>query len=114
MSLDVNQNKDFFIKKEALQYFVDAYLGDTPRNHPIGSPLHGSLKGFPPLLVHVDKNELMYGDSKKLIAKAKKQGVKVESYMTDNMWHVHHLYARYVPEARDAIKNIGDFIQKYF
>ena len=56
----------------------------------------------------------MYDDSARLINKAKQAGVKVESYETDNLWHVYHIYARYVPDAKKAIDHIGRFIQNNF
>ena len=110
-SMRTNKNKDFFIKKESLDYLIPAYFGDTPTDHPIASPLHGSFEGFPPLLVHAEKHEIMYDDSSRLVEKAQKANVDVYYYETEGLWHVYHLYARYVPEARAAIKNIGSFIQ---
>ncbi|HEY1835797.1 MAG TPA: alpha/beta hydrolase [Candidatus Saccharimonadales bacterium] len=105
-----NQKKDFFIKRTNLDFFIDAYFGQTPRDDPIASPLLGSLRGFPSLLVHASKNELMHNDSMRFVEKAKREGVKVEFYQGENLWHVWHLFARYLPEARQAIQNIGEFI----
>jgi len=113
-TLTSNKKKDFFLSTEALDYFVGAYFGDQPRDNPIASPLFGTFENFPPLLVHTDKSEVMYDDSARLINKAKQAGVKVESYETDNLWHVYHIYARYVPDAKKAIDHIGRFIQNNF
>lgn len=43
------QATDSFIKQENLDFFIDSYFRDTPRNHPVASPLYGDLHGFPPL-----------------------------------------------------------------
>lgn len=113
-SFTKNKNKDAFIKLESLEYFINAYFKNIPRNDPVGSPLYGSFKGFPPLLVHIDKSEIMYDDSARLVQKARKEGVEVEFYEEEGLWHVWHMYARYIPEAKKAIKNIAKFINKHY
>lgn len=105
-----NQKKDFLIKRSNLEFFINAYFGKTSRHDPIASPLLGSMRGFPPLLVHASKNELMYNDSARLVEKARQSGVKVTFYEGESLWHVWHIFARYLPEARAAIQNIGNFI----
>lgn len=111
-SFEANIDKDFFIKRESLEFFVRAYFADTPYNDPIASPYHGELHGFPPLLMHIDNDEIMFDDTSQFAQKARAAQTEVEVYQTSGMWHVFHLYARYVPEAREAIQNIGEFIQK--
>lgn len=112
--ITLNQPKDFFIKKENLEFFVSAYFQATLLDDAIASPLHGSLKGFPPLLAHVGRNEIMYSDSARIIEKAKRAGVDAKLYAPDNMFHVWHLFGRYMPEARQAIKDIAAFINLHF
>lgn len=112
-SIEANRTKDIFIKKASISYFIDAYFADTPRDHPIASPLHGSFEGFPPLLIEVDKDEIMYDDSVRVVEKAKKSGVDVEFYETQGLWHVHHLYARYIPEAKKSIKHLGEYVRQH-
>ncbi len=69
-----NKNKDFFIRPKNIEFFIDAYFQSTPRNHPIASPLYGSMKGFPPILIHADKDELMNIGIKKFRSKSKGRG----------------------------------------
>ncbi len=103
---------DYIVKLESLDFFINSYFAKTPHNDPIASPLFGDYKNMPPLLIHVDKKEVLYGDSLALYKKAKKEGQDVELYQADGLWHVWHIFARFVPEAREAIKNIGQFITK--
>lgn len=110
-SVITNRSKDFFITKDMLEYFINAYFKDTPKDHPIGSPLYGSPKGFPPLLFHIDESEIMYDDSARFVKKAHLEGINAELYVGKGLWHVWHVFARYVPEARIAIEHIGKFIQ---
>jgi acetyl esterase/lipase len=39
--------------------------------------------------------------------------VDAELQVWDGMWHVWHLFARYVPEGQRAIDKIGAFIRKH-
>ncbi len=108
-----NRSKDFYIAPEALKFFTDAYSGTTPRDDPIGSPLHGDWSGMPRLLIHVDKNEILYDDSVRLVTKARAAGVEVELHVSHELFHVWHIFARYMPEAKQSIEKIGEYIFKY-
>lgn len=112
MSL-ANRDKDAFIKLDTLQFFIESYFGKTPVSDPVASPLLGSLKGFPPLLMHVDSSEIMYNDTVRFAEKARKAGVHVEVHEAQGLFHVWHVFARYLPEARASIAQIGQFVKKY-
>lgn len=62
-------------------------------------------------LMHADKDELLYPQAASFVEKARKAGVEVNFYETKGLWHVWHLFARYIPEAKVAIRQIGTFIQ---
>ncbi|HEV2412263.1 MAG TPA: alpha/beta hydrolase [Candidatus Saccharimonadales bacterium] len=102
----------FHIGGTSLPYFISSYFQDTPRDDPIASPIHSSLKSLPPLLIHVSDQELLYGDSTAFAKKAKRQGVDVDMYIAHNLPHVWHLFSKFLPEAREAIEDIGDFIRE--
>lgn len=108
----VNRHSDPAIQWENLSFFIEAYFGKTPFDDPIASPLHGDLRGLPPLLIHAARNELMYADADRFVAKAQAAGVPVKFYVADDLWHVWHLFARYLPEARAAVANVGQFLHK--
>lgn len=104
---------DYIIKDDNLDFFIDLYFAKTPHNDPVASPLFGEYKGLPPILIHIDKSEMLYGDAVALINKAKTAGVDAELYVEKDLWHVWHIFARYIPEGQKAIDNIGKFISKY-
>ncbi len=105
--------KDYIIKDDNLDFFMDLYFKDTPRNDPIASPLFGDYKGLPPIMIHIDKSEVLYGDAVALVKKAKSAGVEAELYEEQGLWHVWHIFARFVPEAQKAIDNTAKFIDMY-
>ncbi|HMS92693.1 MAG TPA: alpha/beta hydrolase, partial [Candidatus Saccharibacteria bacterium] len=67
---------DYIIKDDNLDFFMDLYFKDTPRNDPIASPLFGDYKDLPPIMIHIDKSEVLYGDAVALVKKAKSAGVE--------------------------------------
>lgn len=103
---------DYIIKDDNLDFFMNLYFKDTPRNDPIASPFFGEYKGLPPLQIHIDKSEILYGDAVAVVKKAKAAGVDAELYEEKDLWHVWHIFARYVPEAQKAVDHIGKFILK--
>ncbi len=104
---------DYIIKDDNLDFFMDLYFKDTPRNDPIASPLFGDYKDLPPIMIHIDKSEVLYGDAVALVKKAKSAGIEAELYEEQGLWHVWHIFARFVPEGQKAIDNIARFINKY-
>jgi acetyl esterase/lipase len=64
-------------------------------------------------MIHIDKSEVLYGDAVALVKKAKAEGVETELYEEQDLWHVWHIFARFVPEAQKAIDKTAKFIDKY-
>ena len=48
-----------------------------------------------------------------LEGRARQDGVDAELEIWEGMWHVWHLFARYVPEGQRAIDKIGAFTRKH-
>lgn len=93
--------------------FGPAYLGVHDPANPLISPLFADLHGLPPTLIHVGSDEILLDDSTRLEARLKAAGVPVQLEIWDGMWHVFQVFAPYVPEAQQAIGQIGDFIYNH-
>jgi len=89
------------------------YLGTRDPRMPLASPIHADLGGLPPILIHVGDREILLSDAVRLADRARTHGVSVELEIHDDMWHVWHLLAAYVPEGRRAIERIGTFILRH-
>lgn len=87
------------------------YAGDTPLDDPLVSPLYADLAGLPPLLVHVGGHEILRDDARRLVARARAAGVAASVGKFPGLWHVFHVFPG-VPEARDALREIGGFIRR--
>lgn len=90
----------------AARYFRGVRAADDPAV----SPLFGELAGLPPTLVQVSENELLYSDSTSFAERAGAVGVDVDLRTVPDLWHVWHLMAPVVPEARSSIAEIGEFV----
>jgi epsilon-lactone hydrolase len=57
---------------------------------------------------------MLLDDSTRIAKKAKSAGVDVKLKIYDQMWHVFHLNAKLMPEAKNAIEEYSFFIRKHF
>lgn len=78
---------------------------------PLASPLYADLRGLPPLLVQVGTSEVLFDDATRLAARARSAGVDVTFEAWDEVIHSWHMFAAALPEARDAVNRVGQFIR---
>ena len=88
------------------------YAGDTPLDDPLLSPLFGDYSGLPPLKIIVGDIEVLLDDSRRVVDKALAAGVAVDYKEWRGQCHVFPLFA-FLPEAKEAHKEIRTFIEKY-
>jgi acetyl esterase/lipase len=112
-SQTTNAEADPSVSKERLLKIAKVYLAGKDPRAPLASPIHADLTGLPPLLLQVGGIEVLLDDSTMLKARAKEAGVPVEMEVWDDMPHVWHHYAPILPEAREAIGKIGEFVLQH-
>ena len=96
--------------KDSLIY-VNDYPGEHDRMDPYISPLFGSFKGFPPMLIQAGSIEMLLSDSVDAAAKARSQGVKVRLSVYEGMFHVFQMGYLNIPESKRAWCEIKKFLQ---
>lgn len=87
------------------------YAGETHLTHPQVSPLNADFSGFPPTLIQVGSEEILYSDSARLHERMNHAGVRVVLSEYPEMWHVFQLHAGYMPESKQALKEVAHFIR---
>lgn len=98
-------------QRPMLQAIAEQYLGpDTDPRDPRVSPLFGDLCGLPPLLLQVGDRETGLDDSTAFAIQARLAGVQVELEVWDEMIHVFQQFPEELPQAQQAIANIGVFL----
>jgi monoterpene epsilon-lactone hydrolase len=91
------------------------YMGEgrIPADTPLASPLYADLHDLPPLLVVVGDAEALYSDSTRLVDKVKAAGGEIELLVGEDLLHIYPLFASILPEGREAIEQIGRFVQEH-
>ena len=113
-SLVSRASVDPIINPEILPALIPNYLGEyTAPTDPYASPLFGDYSGMPPLLLQVGDAEVLLDDSTRLAKHAAEQGCDVTLEIWDGMPHVFQGFAPFLPEASEAIANIGKFIRQH-
>lgn len=87
------------------------YVADDSPTNPYISPLFGDFTGFPPMLIQVGTDEMLFSDSEAVAKKAKEAGVKVKFTIYEGMFHVFQMTAKILPESRKAWVEIGKFFE---
>jgi epsilon-lactone hydrolase len=111
-SLELNRDADPMVSAATLARMADAYLGEADRRSPTASPLFADLAGLPPLLVQVGSAELLFDDATRFAARAEEAGVDVTLEIWDDVFHVWQAFADLLPEAREAIAQIGAYVDQ--
>jgi len=90
------------------------FLGEHSPTDPRISPVHADLRGLPPMLLHGGDGDVMCDDAAVLAAHARAAGVDVTHRQVPEMLHVWHVFAGRVPEATEAVEEIGAFARRRF
>ncbi len=80
--------------------------------NPLVSPIFGDLSGLPPVLVQASEAEMMLGDARRYVNKARATGSSAQLETWPEMLHVWHLFEPILPEAREAFERIGQFVER--
>ncbi len=107
------EHDDALLSRWAADYMARAYLAGQDPRLPLLSPVYADLAGLPPLLIQVGKAENLRGGALRLAERASAGGVDVTLEVWPEMWHVWHAFAPYLPEARQAIADIGNFARRH-
>lgn len=109
-SFETNADADPSVSKMYLDRFAAMYLAGTDPYEPLASPLFGSLSGLPPMLLQVGSIETMLDDSTSFAGRARDAGVDVTLECWEGVFHAWHESVHALPEARQAIERIGEFL----
>lgn len=112
-SIRYNEKHDAYIPGfKQMDTAARLYAGNTPLNDPLLSPLFADFTGLPPLKIIVGDIEVLLDDAKRVAEKAKAAGVEVDYKAWRGQCHVFPLFS-FLPEAKQAHKEIREFVEKY-
>ena len=97
------------ITMEYIQAVRRAYAGDADLKDPMLSPLFGDFRGFPPTLIQVGSNEVLFSDSQQLRDRMRSAGVLCQMEEWEELWHVFQLMP--IKKAAEAMAHVGEFLR---
>lgn len=107
-SPSLQTEEDPICSARCMPVFAALYLEDADPRDPLASPVLGDYAGIPPLLLQVGEHEMLRDDSVRLAAKARADGAEVTLEVWPGMVHVFQI--RELPESREAIARIAEFM----
>ncbi|MBI5265182.1 MAG: alpha/beta hydrolase [Bradyrhizobium sp.] len=109
-SLRSNASTDPMLNADDLPELAQYYLAGADPRTPYASPLYGDTSGLPPVLIHVGGDEILLDDAVRMAQKLRRHNSQSKVEVWPRMPHVWHLFAPVLPEARQAIAAIAEFV----
>jgi acetyl esterase/lipase len=109
-SLRLNARKDPMINPQRIAQYAKCYLAGTDARTPYASPLYGDFAEAPPTLIHVGSDEVLRDDAVRMADRFCAAGGHVQLEIWPRMPHVWHVFGPMLPEASQAIRRIGEFL----
>jgi len=105
--------RDILITMDHLRRVRDSYLQDTVTpTHFMASPLHGNMKGLPPIFMYAGEAEILLNDTRSFVQKAELENLKVQFEEGKDMMHVHPILFPSDRRSATIINKIVDFIAR--
>ena len=111
-SIETRDARDPMIDPSKMHLAIDWYAPNQDKKNPLISPLFADLTGFPPMLVQVGSEEVLFDDSTRLVEHAKRDKVDVELQIWEDMPHVHQIAHGFVPEAKAALRDMAAYLDR--
>ena len=111
-TFETNKECDLLVSRDAIGVMSSLFLGEGGnRDDPLVNPLHGDLRGFPPIYIQVGADETLLTDSRDLAELARRSDVDVTLEIVPEMQHVFQLLAGAAPEADAAITKLVQWVR---
>jgi len=108
-----NAKTDPVLNIDDLRNWALCYTDEDNLSNPLVSPTYADFHGSPPMLIQVGSEEILLDDAASVAERAKAAGVDVTLRIWPGMWHVWHATGTWLPEARDALAEIGKFVREH-
>lgn len=110
-SMRTRAAQDPWFRPRDLPLVADLYCEPHQRRFPLVSPVFADVEGLPPMFIQVGDDEILLSDSERMADACIAAGIEVELEVWPEMWHVFQMFVGKMPEARQAMIKIGQYIQ---
>jgi acetyl esterase/lipase len=111
-SMSLHADADYVTKPHLLLCARWLLGDDHDAKHPLASPIYADYTGLPPLYIHAGGSEALLDDALRVAQRAREAGVEVDLDVYPDMVHAFHIFASFLPEARVAIRRIGEYVRR--
>jgi acetyl esterase/lipase len=111
-SMDTHADRDPWFKPEHMGLLTRHYCELDEKSDPLVSPVFGNFSGLPPIYIQVGEDEILLSDSTRAAKNIEAAGGTVELEIWPSLWHVFQVFVHTVPEARKAVKKLGNFVRR--
>jgi epsilon-lactone hydrolase len=118
LALDVDEMRpvlrDPLILPSMTAEWAPRYAGSSDPRLPGISPVYGDMTGLPPIFMQTAGDDPISADAAKIeTACAASKTALLDHRRFDHMWHDFHLQVSLLPEARDAIADLGSKLRNH-
>jgi acetyl esterase/lipase len=110
-SLAARAERDPFVDPAGMPETAARYLGGADPADPRASPLFGSFRGFPPVLMQIGSDEVLFSDAARARDAIEAAGGRCAFQEWAGMVHVWPLFAHQIDEGGWAIEQGGAFLR---
>ena len=110
-SMTTHADKDPWFNPEHMPVLARYYCDEGQEVNPLVSPVYGDFSGLPPTYIQVGEDEILLSDSTRAAESINAAGGTVELEIWPDLWHVFQAFVHQVPEARQAVRRLGDHIR---
>ncbi len=114
-SFKTHKRRDPILSRQWLDSAVKHYTGvgllgrPDPEHLASISPLNEVLDGFPPTLIQVGTEEILFSDASRFAQKLAASSVKTRLEVWSGLWHGWH-YINFLPSAQGALEHVSTFM----
>jgi len=105
-----NAKVESVLRTDVLNEWARFYSDESNLTNPLVSPVYADLRGLPPLLIQVGRDEILLDDSLTLAKRAQADGVDVTLHIWDDMWHAWPVLGELIPESGIAFEEMKEFL----
>ena len=111
-SLQTNAESDLTMTLPGARKMAEFYSGRSKPRAPLISPLYADLRGLPPTYIQVGGDEMLLDDAVRIDERLRAARVDSRIDVVAGMQHVFQFGAGTIPEADDAVAQLGAFVQQ--
>jgi acetyl esterase/lipase len=111
-SMGTRADADPLSTPASLAAMAGLYLGEHDARDPLASPLFGDLAGLPPVMLHVGEDDVLRDDSVRYGERCERAGGDSQVHTWEGMIHVFPSNVALLKAAREALDNIGEFLNR--